>query len=44
MMTCEEILSIEEYCIEHKVSNKKRLEELEVKTASLYSSADKQEE
>ena len=30
MMTREEILSIEEYCIEHKVSHKKRLEELEI--------------
>lgn len=29
-MTREEILSIEEYCIEHKVSHKKRLEELEI--------------
>ena len=27
-MTREEILSIEEYCAEHKVSHKKRLEEL----------------
>ena len=30
MMTREEILSIEEYCLEHKVSHKKRLEELEI--------------
>ena len=30
MMTREEILSIEEYCIEHKVSHKKRLEELKI--------------
>ena len=29
-MTREEILSIEEYCLEHKVSHKKRLEELEI--------------
>ena len=29
-MTREEILSIEEYCIEHNVSHKKRLEELEI--------------
>ena len=29
-MTREEILLIEEYCIEHKVSHKKRLEELEI--------------
>ena len=28
MMTREEILSIEEYCAEHKISHKKRLEEL----------------
>ena len=28
MMTREEILSIEEYCAEHKISLKKRLEEL----------------
>ena len=30
MMTREEILSIEEYCAEHKVSHKKRLEELDI--------------
>ena len=29
-MTREEILSIEEYCAEHKVSHRKRLEELEI--------------
>ena len=29
-MTREEILSIEEYCAEHKVSHKKRLEELDI--------------
>lgn len=28
MMTREETLSIEEYCAEHKISHKKRLEEL----------------
>ena len=28
MMTREEILSIEEYCADHKISHKKRLEEL----------------
>ena len=28
MMTREEILSIEEYCVENKISHKKRLEEL----------------
>ena len=30
MMTREEILSIEDYCAEHKISHKKRLEELEI--------------
>lgn len=30
MMTREEILSIEEYCAEHKVTHRKRLEELEI--------------
>ena len=30
MMTREEILSIEEYCAEHNVSHKKRLEELDI--------------
>ena len=30
MMTREEILSIEEYCAEHKVSHRKRLEELNI--------------
>ena len=29
-MKREEILSIEEYCAEHKVSHKKRLEELDI--------------
>ena len=29
-MTREEILSIEEYCAEHKVSHRKRLEELDI--------------
>ena len=29
-MTREEILSIKEYCAEHKVSHKKRLEELDI--------------
>ena len=31
MMTREEILSIEEYCAEHKISHKKRLDELRVR-------------
>ena len=30
MMTREEILSIEEYCAEHNVSHRKRLEELNI--------------
>ena len=30
MMTREEILSIEEFCAEHKVSHRKRLEELDI--------------
>ena len=30
MITREEILSIEEYCAEHKVSHRKRLEELNI--------------
>ena len=30
MMTREEILSIEEHCAEHKVSHRKRLEELNI--------------
>lgn len=30
MITREEILSIEEYCAEHKVSHRKRLEELDI--------------
>lgn len=30
MMTREEILSIEEYCAEHNVSHRKRLEELDI--------------
>ena len=34
-MTREEILSIEEYCAEHNVSHKKRLEELDMITAEL---------
>ena len=29
-MTREEILSVEEYCAEHKVSHRKRLEELDI--------------
>ena len=35
-MTREEILSIEEYCAEHKVSHRKRLEELNSKYSANY--------
>ena len=30
MMTREEILSIGDYCAEHKISHRKRLEELDI--------------
>ena len=30
MMTPEEVLPIEKYCAEHKISHKKRLEEHEI--------------
>ena len=36
MMTREEVLSIEDYCAEHKISHKKRLEELEIPFWSFY--------
>lgn len=36
MMTREEILSIEEYCTEHKISHKRRLEELEIPFWNFY--------
>ena len=36
-MTREEILSIEEYCAEHKVSHRKRLEELNIPFWHFYS-------
>ncbi len=36
MMTRDEILSIEEYCAEHKVSHKKRLEELDIPFWNFY--------
>ena len=48
-MTREEILSIEEYCAEHKVSHKKRLEELDIpfwhfyKTKKKYRKDDEQD-
>ena len=35
-MTREEILSIEEYCAEHKISHKKRLEELGIPFWNFY--------
>ena len=35
-MTHEEILSIEEYCAEHKVSHRKRLEELNIPVWHFY--------
>ena len=49
MMTREEILSIEEYCVEHKISHKKRLEELGIpfwhfyKAKQKYRRADEQD-
>ena len=49
MMTREEILSIEEYCAEHKISHKKRLEELGIpfwhfyKAKQKYKRADEQD-
>ncbi len=36
MMTREEILSIEEYCAEHKVAHRKRLEELGIPFWNFY--------
>ena len=36
MMTREEVLSIEEYCAEHKISHKKRLEELGIPFWNFY--------
>lgn len=36
MMTREEILSIEEYCAEHKISHRKRLAELEIPFWNFY--------
>ena len=41
MMTREEILSIEEYCAEHKISHKKRLEELEIPFWNFYKAKQK---
>lgn len=48
-MTREEILSIEEYCAEHKVSHRKRLEELDIpfwhfyKAKKMYRKEDEQD-
>ena len=36
MMTREEVLSIEEYCDEHKISHKKRMEELRIPFWNFY--------
>jgi len=41
MMTREEILSIEEYCAEHKISHKKRLEELGIPFWNFYKAKQK---
>ena len=41
MMTREEVLSIEEYCAEHKISHKKRLEELEIQFWNFYKAKQK---
>ena len=41
MMTREEILSIEEYCSEHKISHKKRLEELGILFWNFYKAKQK---
>ena len=41
MMTREEILSIEEYCTVHKISHKKRLEELGIPFWSFYKAKQK---
>ena len=40
-MTREEILLIEEYCAEHKISHKKRLEELGIPFWSFYKAKQK---
>ena len=41
MMTREEVLSIEEYCAEHKISHKKRLEELGIPFWNFYKAKQK---
>ncbi len=40
-MTREEVLSIEDYCAEHKISHKKRLEELEIPFWNFYKAKQK---
>ena len=44
MITREEILSIEEYCVEHNVSHKDRLEELGISPWSYYAAKRKYRE
>ena len=44
MMTREEVLSIEEYCAEHNVSHKDRLEELGISPWSYYAAKRKYRE
>lgn len=41
MMTREEVLLIEDYCAEHKISHKKRLEELEIPFWNFYKAKQK---
>lgn len=40
-MTREEVLSIEDYCAEHKILHKKRLEELEIPFWNFYNAKQK---
>lgn len=40
-MTREEVLSIEDYCAEHKISHRKRLEELEIPFWNFYKAKQK---
>ena len=41
MMTREEVLSIEEYCAEHKISHQKHLEELGIPFWNFYKAKQK---
>ena len=41
MMTREEVLSIEDYCAEHKISHKKRLEDLGIPFWNFYKAKQK---